>query len=1081
MHQDASQSKDPSSVLRQALDANPSLVKAGAEKDEWINKTLLGKTSAESISPEYINAVAAVLALPQINTKKRVAEVSKIFSAALDTIEVHAWKSITEAFFSAAPVIENLPFVDVINLTKLFLHIAGNSPRQSLSFCSTDQLKSIKCESIPEWVTVARLYDSAPTILSEEHSQGVVRLLLLALATDEVLTAEKLFEYTVLSSSLPESIKTALLSQKRKIDPEVWKVDDKALSESALLIKLAEQLPSLTGASEGNRNELHQSICKEVASSFGNASHVQSLFQRISKITSPSTVISALEKYSRGVPVLIIDRLLKSANDSELPLTEFPITLESLPTELLIWVTHKSIDRKSRWIKTPEESLKRTAQEVRGLISALSEYSNKSPFFSDLPIRIYDALYDSNEPAPQISWNPDLIACISLEYARKHRSDNKDTPAEEFEFEEFSNGEKRKFSPEFQDILSRYIQAESLASSLTQAGCPGPEAAKRAWRLSNYPDLHETLGPLSLSSNFLADSIRAVKEIAADSSQSHAELERFLSALASIEPDIWEATYKVSTSVPAESALGISRREFRVLLETTENPTGDRLKDIFDKESAKKFATLTRKQLLTYLFHTDKIERAKARDWLGSANGYGNDSGPWPLYVEGRGKHFHPEYVKMKRDVFSIYKGAFDIHYGFGRSTFECKKEPGASQWMLTRFARDNAILTSTLNVNSSDNYPGKGIIISGLKPERLFVSNKNTPQDPYSVYKDAWPWLKNEFEDLSRSHLLLSRGVKIITGPKEKKFVIDGVHYSLIAWNDHFDNPDLYGAALVPTSIISGILNGKTSSTSISNVASSFNDQQLLSPFSLTPQFLKERCTARGLPFLNLTWASNINGICNAYPPRSAPYFEWEKSANQSHRDGDGHIHKSLITGSFEYVMSREVDILLRPMRDAHAKIVATASAYFNIYDLFRLSKALWHKGQTVGDESKEFLTHKTYTPPHETPDVGENEFRMLLAAFKWNRLHSLSSKDIHEFPVLAITPTLDDWSLVKSPILLDTHSMKLTLPDGRVIQFNPKTNGGSAFDVSVWVREVRPLYYGRSDLDLQFLDRRDVQHVSE
>jgi hypothetical protein len=1078
MHQDPSPSKDPSSILRQALDANPSLVKAGSEKDEWINKTLLGKSPVESISPEYINTVAAVLALPQINNKKRVSEVSKIFSTALDTIEAHTWKNITGAFFSAAPVIENLPYVDVINLTKLFLYIAENSSQNSLSFCSTEQLKSITCESIPEWIAVARLHETAPSIVGKEHSEGIIRLLLLALATDESVTPAKLFESTILSSSLPESLKIALLTHKEKINPEAWKVDEKVLTESALLIKIVEILPSLTAHSEQKYDELHQSICREVVSSFGTASQLHSLVQRASKLSPHSAVMSALEKYSRGVPIPTIDRLVKSANESELPLHEFPTNLESLPAEFLVWVTHKSIDKKSRWVKSPEESLKRTSDEVRELISALSHFSSNSPFYSDLPIRIFDALHDGSDPTAHVPWNAELIALISLEYNQKQRSNNKETPSEDFTFEGFSNGEKRKFSPEFQGILTRYIQAESLASSLFKAGCSRPEAAKRAWRLSEYPDLQDTLGALTLSSKFAEDSINAVKDIAKDSSRTYSELERFLSALASIEPELWEATYKISTSVPAESALSISRKEFRMLLGATEDPTGDHLSEIFTKETTKKFVTLTRKQLLTYLFHTDEIERTKARDWLGSANGYGNDSGPWPLYLAGRGKNLHPEYVKMRRDVFSIYKGAFDIHYGFGRSTFECKTTPGTSQWMLTRFALDTATHVSTLHVNSSTKYPGKGIIISGLKPERIFVSNKETPNDPFSKYKIAWPWLKNEFDDLSRSHLLLSRGVKIITGPKEKKYVIDGVHYSLVAWNDHFENPELYGAALVPTSIISGILTGKTSSISSLDTVSSVNEQLLLSSFALTPQFIKDRCAAKGLPFLNLTWASNINGVCNAYPPRSAPYFLWEESAPQSHSDADGHIHKSVITGSFEYILSREADILLRPMREAHAKVVGTASAYFNIYDLFRLGKAIWHKGQSVRDESTEVLTHTTSHQSHETPDVGENEFRMLLEAFKWNKF---PSKDLHDFPILAITPTLDDWSMVKSPILLDTYSMALTLPDGRVVQLNPKTHGGSAFDISMWVREVRPLYHNRSDLDLQFLDRRDVQHVSE
>jgi hypothetical protein len=148
------------------------------------------------------------------------------------------------------------------------------------------------------------------------------------------------------------------------------------------------------------------------------------------------------------------------------------------------------------------------------------------------------------------------------------------------------------------------------------------------------------------------------------------------------------------------------------------------------------------------------------------------------------------------------------------------------------------------------------------------------------------------------------------------------------------------------------------------------------------------------------------------------------------------------------------------------------------NLNDLFRLSLSLWHKGLTVTEEMGEDAKLKVEREDGDRRDLGENELRMLKEAHLWNGLHAQGVRERNSFPVLCLAKTLDHWNRVRSSVVLDTYDMTLRLPGEKSVQLTPGTSGTSGFEVGVWSKYVRPIYYSRADLDLRFLDRRVVTY---
>jgi hypothetical protein len=483
-------------------------------------------------------------------------------------------------------------------------------------------------------------------------------------------------------------------------------------------------------------------------------------------------------------------------------------------------------------------------------------------------------------------------------------------------------------------------------------------------------------------------------------------------------------------------------------------------------------ASEIRHSLITFLQSQDAAARTQAGNKLNTI--YRTDQGPYPVFTDAT--TIHPGYRNMMTQVKGIYRGCFDMHYGFGHSTFECKTPPGALDWMLIRFGFDIGVRVDRLHSHSSDLYPGPGCIISGMKLDRVFAKNPYTPEDPYYLFKKSWSWAAQEFEDLELTRFLFSRAVRGVVGPNLPQYHLDGVHYSLVVWNDHFLNPNLDAAALVPTKVLMAALRGKHSEIRALGQTPALGHGESVHDDALTLSELATACEAQGLNLLNLGWASNLGGLCNAYPPLSAPYFEWERKLVAHSKDRAGHVHKAHISGHDVWKMNEETERLLIPLRETHDHVHKVSSAYLNLNDLFRLSLAMWHKGLTVTEELGE-MAEPEFTQDND-PQLSAQELRMLHEAYRWHQLHERGVTEKDAFPVLCIAPTLDNWSRVYTPFMLDTFDMSMRVANEEHIQLPRETGGHGAFEATVWSKLVKPLYYTRADRDLRFLDRRSVTY---
>jgi hypothetical protein len=592
-------------------------------------------------------------------------------------------------------------------------------------------------------------------------------------------------------------------------------------------------------------------------------------------------------------------------------------------------------------------------------------------------------------------------------------------------------------------------------------------AAHKHYRVQDFGKLTRSLFEPSPRESFT----KAMREVASDPRITDDEFRRALSFAAKAFPEDWgsiRALYSswawggVFTLYSLREAIGRSRKE---------RPNDLHMELVRSVESRQ--AQQVREHLVTFLQSRDSEARNRAVSALNTI--YHLDQGPYPVYEDATSS-IHPGYRQMMTEVKGVYRGGFDMHYGFGHSTFECMTPPGAADWMLIRFGFDIAVRVDRLHSTSKELYPGPGCLLSGLKIDRIFAKNPYTPEDPYYFFKKAWSWAANEIEDLPSTRFLASRAVRALIGPDLPKYYLDGCHYSLVAWNDHFLNPNLDAVSLVPTVVLIAALKGKHSPSQTLGQRPIVTPQNSAHDEALSFPALASESAARGLNILNLGWASNLGGLCNAYPPFSSPHFEWERGLLGHSKDRAGHIHKSHISGRYVHKIDEATERLLLPLREAHASVQKTSAAYLNVHDLFRVSLAMWHKGLTVAEEMSE-MAEPEFTQDSDS-QLNPHELRMLHEAYRWHRLHEREVTDQDAFPVLCIAPTLDNWSRVRSPLILDTFDLTLRIAKQETIQLPKDTGGHGAFEATVWSHYVKPLYFTRPDRDLRFLDRRTVTY---
>lgn len=479
---------------------------------------------------------------------------------------------------------------------------------------------------------------------------------------------------------------------------------------------------------------------------------------------------------------------------------------------------------------------------------------------------------------------------------------------------------------------------------------------------------------------------------------------------------------------------------------------------------------------------SDPEKRAEARSFISSNTSV--DHVPYPQQIsEGV---VHPEGKRVFNEALSTYKRGFDIYHGYSSLSYDARRTRFDKVPLLYRFGSEVADHCKFIKVEGNEIYPGRSLFISGINLENVFAKDSKAEEknlDPFHDHISALPWLSQDFADLPLTDFILGRGFIAVTCNNGEKYKLEDNNYSYVIFNDHFGNNDANSVVLVPSKIIYDAIKGTLHDPGLKPDDST----KTLITTALTFSELKSKCREMKANLLNIGWGSNIGGLCNAYPPKSSPYHLWETRLASYHtKDSYGHVHKSHISGVYASLMTPHIDSLLEPLRKAHTNVYKITRSYQNLFDMFRLSLSMYHKGFTIGETpvfnyEEEIPEEINEELPEEIDEIEFGEgldvmqdstLRMYAECYKWNQSgNEQNIEDRNYYPVLAIANVLSYSSKPDISIYLDTYDMSLHA-------------GENVFDLSrpflaksrnTWFKEVMEKVLETSK-DLRLYDRRDL-----
>ncbi len=493
----------------------------------------------------------------------------------------------------------------------------------------------------------------------------------------------------------------------------------------------------------------------------------------------------------------------------------------------------------------------------------------------------------------------------------------------------------------------------------------------------------------------------------------------------------------------------------------------------------------------------------------------GTDILPFPVYIfeseimmrehrVGLNPRKNPVAIQAQQDTQQVMQRAFDLYFGFNALTFEARRANSDSSSTLQRFGQDCASEVSILNSSDKSSFPGNGFMIRGLEGEKIFaqsLSEMLSEQPRFQQYKQALPWAAREFDQLKNAEFILTRGFLAVSNPGDLRLQIKGTHYSYIVFNNHFYPESGVRAYLIPTDALKKLLKD----TAINSQDYSGFDKTRPDLLQAIPD-PSTLVQAGGDRTLNLGWASNLSGgLCNAFAPCSSPFHTWERGLENFERsDIYGHFRKEYLVGHMATSEGYFNNFAMEGLRQAHDQVYAISRSYQNLYDLFRLSLSLWHKGQTLSSDSEAniLITAPTAMKPAESDSAASQagnpsapaqgsesskpshpEFsgpvlisnRMLVEAYAWHKSFGLSgTADRDKAPVLAIGQVFNYWNAPDTEVTLDSFDLTLRIGNEK-FQLPMNSDGHGSAELKLWNKYVVPK---ASDLqfDLRFYDSKAI-----
>lgn len=264
----------------------------------------------------------------------------------------------------------------------------------------------------------------------------------------------------------------------------------------------------------------------------------------------------------------------------------------------------------------------------------------------------------------------------------------------------------------------------------------------------------------------------------------------------------------------------------------------------------------------------------------------------------------------------------------------------------------------------------------------------------------------------------------------KTSRWNIVPEHFSLIVFNDHFGPNDAKSelAYLVPTKVLDQALASSLHPDSRQREFSS-NDKKYLdfTGAKMDLKYLTQIAKDMKLPILDLTSASNIGSLANAFPKGWKTYHDWEndldkRSPHESKDRIKAHYHKTHYRGKgYEQDMKPYMH-LIYPLQEAENNIDHVASSLQGIHKIFELSLNSFMNGRSFIEAEK--LGIKSLYRDDSEP----NAHYMLNKAYKINAALSARRKDKADYPLLV---RQDDFTRLSNLPLkyphLDTYDMTL------------------------------------------------------
>lgn len=436
------------------------------------------------------------------------------------------------------------------------------------------------------------------------------------------------------------------------------------------------------------------------------------------------------------------------------------------------------------------------------------------------------------------------------------------------------------------------------------------------------------------------------------------------------------------------------------------------------------------------------------------------DQPPWILNT--------PEEVNARNEAIMIAAGVKDFSRGFGVYTMAARQFPDSSPAILERFGRDVFSSVSRINAKDITKFPGRGWLFSMPQTERILARSDADAlihDDPFLPYKQNWPFLASEIDIFHKTQILVTRGMIAIVN-HDPKFRYFGEPYAYIIFNDHFHRYESQAGFLAPWKVVSE----KFENCLVNNFTSEKYSESFLdiNDKGLSAEYLSRRCKEVNLPLLNLSWASNLGGLCNAFAPYAQPYFEWEQKLKgewtDEWRDLWGHTHKALIDGNWNSEgVSAMKEKLYLGMQRAHKEILAISSSYQSIAHLFKLTFSFWQKGYCdprIGEIGLPQLSAK----PFLSESLARENFlklTLLRVAHRWHTAGHKKGLPKEAFPVLGINNVFQVSSAPELGFSLDTWDKTLRwTKEGQIKKYNLDLSEVAADDARIWLEYISPIF---------------------